>query len=82
MLNRIISFSLRNRVLILVAALGVAVYGTMVASKLPIDVLPDLNRPKVTIMTEAHGLVPEDVEQLVTRYVEQAVNGATGVVRV
>jgi len=82
MLNRIISFSLRNRVMVLVVALGVSIYGSSIAVKLPIDVLPDLNRPKVTIMTEAHGMVPEDVEQLVTRYVEQAVNGATGVVRV
>ena len=55
MLNRIISYSLRNRAFVLVAALGVAVYGSAVATKLPIDVLPDLDRPKVTIMTEAHS---------------------------
>ncbi|MHC4954320.1 MAG: efflux RND transporter permease subunit [Planctomycetota bacterium] len=82
MLNRLIAFSLRNRVVVVVAALAVAFYGTFVATSLPIDVLPDLNRPTVTILTEAHGLVPEDVEQLVTRYIEQSVNGATGVARV
>ena len=82
MLTRLIAFSLRNRVFVAVAALVVAVYGTVVAAGLPVDVLPDLNRPTVTILTEAHGLVPEDVEQLVTRSIEQSVNGATGVVRV
>ncbi|MHC5051220.1 MAG: efflux RND transporter permease subunit, partial [Planctomycetota bacterium] len=82
MLTRLIAFSLRNRVFVAVAAVIVAVYGTFVATGLPVDVLPDLNRPTVTILTESHGLVPEDVEQLVTRYVEQAVNGATGVMRV
>ncbi|MHC4449870.1 MAG: efflux RND transporter permease subunit, partial [Planctomycetota bacterium] len=60
----------------------VALWGTLVAVKLPIDVLPDLNRPTVTIMTEAHGLVPQAVEQLITRHIEQSVNGATGVTRV
>jgi len=82
MLNRIIHFSLRYRAVILFAALAVAIAGGLVADELPIDVLPDLNRPTVTILTEAHGLVPEDVEQLVTRHVEQSVNGATGVTRV
>ncbi|MHC4932158.1 MAG: efflux RND transporter permease subunit, partial [Planctomycetota bacterium] len=82
MLLRIIAFSLRSRLLVAIVGLGVAAYGLTVALNLPIDVLPDLNRPTVNIMTEAHGYVPEDVEQLITRYVEQAVNGATGVVRV
>jgi CzcA family heavy metal efflux pump len=82
MLNKLIAFSLRNRPLVVIAALVVAIYGSWVAMELPIDVLPDLNRPTVTIMTEAHGLVPEDVEQQITRFVEQAVNGATGVMRV
>jgi len=82
MLNRLIALALRHRMLTLVVALLVAVYGGVVATRLPIDVLPDLNRPTVTILTEAHGLVPEDVEQLVTRPIEQAVNGATGVARV
>jgi len=82
MLNRLIAFSLRSRLFVAVAAIAVAAYGTWAATTLPIDVLPDLNRPTVTILTEAHGLVPLDVEQQVTRYVEQALNGATGVVRV
>ena len=82
MLNRFIALALKGRMLVVIAAIGVACYGAYVAVELPIDVLPDLNRPTVTIMTEAHGMVPEDVEQLVTRYIEQAVNGATGVERV
>ena len=82
MLNKIIAFSLRNRLLVAVTALLVSAYGAYTALKLPIDVLPDLNRPTVTILTGAHGLVPEDVEQLVTRPIEQAMSGATGVVRV
>ena len=82
MLNRLIAFSLRNRLLVVLAALAIAAYGSWVALRLPIDVLPDLNRPTVTILTEAHGLVPLDVEQLVTRIIEQSVNGATGVARV
>jgi len=82
MLDRLIASSLSNRFFVVVAALAVALYGASVAAKLPIDVLPDLNRPTVTVLTEAHGLVPRDVEQQVTRYVEQAVGGATGVVRV
>ncbi len=82
MLNKLIAFSLSNRLLVLVVALVVALYGTYTAIDLPVDVLPDLNRPTVTILTEAHGLVPEDVEQLIGRPVEQSVSGATGVVKV
>ncbi|MDH3592010.1 MAG: efflux RND transporter permease subunit, partial [Planctomycetota bacterium] len=82
MLDRLIAFSLANRLLIIIASIGVALYGTYTAALLPIDVLPDLNRPTVTILTEAHGFVPESVEQLVTRPIENSVNGATGVARV
>ncbi len=82
MLNRIIAFSLRNRLLVLVAAVAVAGCGLWTALRMPIDVLPDLNRPTVTILAEAHAMVPEDVERLVTLPLEQAVNGATGVTRV
>ncbi|MFI5403298.1 MAG: efflux RND transporter permease subunit, partial [Planctomycetota bacterium] len=81
-LNRIIASSLRGRGTILLLAIALCAYGVAVAVSLPIDVLPDLNRPTVTIMTEAHGMVPEDVERLVTRPIEQSVNGATGVTRV
>ena len=82
MLNHIIRLALQNRVVVAVLALGVAVWGTVVALRLPIDVLPDLNRPTVQIMTDAHGMVPEDVEKLVTLHVERAVYGAARVQRV
>ena len=82
MLNNIISFALKNRVFIIATALLILFYGAYTALRMPIDVLPDLNRPTVTIMAEAHAMVPEDVERLVTIPVEQALNGATGVTRV
>ncbi|MHC5010795.1 MAG: efflux RND transporter permease subunit, partial [Planctomycetota bacterium] len=82
MLARIIALSLKNRMAVAFAALAIAIFGAMTALRLPVDVLPDLNRPTVTIMTDSHGMVPEDVERFVTRYVEQAMNGATGVLRV
>ena len=82
MLNRIIAAALRNRAIVLCLALIVGAYGLFKAANSPIDVLPDLNRPVVTIMTEAHGMVPGDVERLVTWPIEQVMNGATGVFRV
>ncbi len=82
MLNRIIAAALRNRAMVLLAALLLGGYGLYEAARMPIDVLPDLNRPVVTILTEAHGMVPEDVERLVTWPIEQVMNGATGVFRV
>ena len=82
MLNNVIAFALKNRVFIVAAALLISFYGAYTALRLPIDVLPDLNRPTVTIMAEAHAMVPEDVERLVTQPIEQALNGATGVTRV
>ncbi|QOJ14131.1 MAG: efflux RND transporter permease subunit [Planctomycetia bacterium] len=82
MLNWIIRSSLNNRVLVLIAALLVSVYGLYVTFNTPTDVLPDLNRPVVTIFGEAPGLAPEEVEAQVTYPIETAVNGAPGVERV
>jgi CzcA family heavy metal efflux pump len=82
MLNWIIRASLHNRVLVLIAALLVSAYGLYVTLHTPTDVLPDLNRPVVTIFGEAPGLAPEEVEAQVTYPIETAVNGAPGVERV
>jgi CzcA family heavy metal efflux pump len=82
MLNAIIRASLKFRVLVLLAAVLAMVYGTYTAVNLPTDVLPNLNRPVVTVMTEAPGLAPEEVETQVSFHIETAVNGAPGVERV
>lgn len=82
MLNNIISFSLRNRPLILCLTVLLLVAGCWTALKMEVDVFPDLNAPTVAIMTEAPGMAAEEVEQLVTFPVETAVNGATDVRRV
>lgn len=82
MLNRIIAFSLKNHLLVIITSLFIAAYGVFVAVQMPVDVLPDLNRPIVTVITEAHSMVPEDVERRITIPLERVFNGATGVSRV
>ena len=82
MLNKIIYYSLHNRLVILVCALLLMIGGTYTAFHTDVDVFPDLNAPTVVIMTEANGMAPEEVERLVTFPVETAVNGAMDVRRV
>lgn len=82
MLNKIIRFSLNNRLAILIAAVVIMVVGLYTAKTAEVDVFPDLNAPTVVVMTEANGMAPEEVERIVTFPIETAVNGATNVRRV
>ncbi|MCC6279905.1 MAG: efflux RND transporter permease subunit [Saprospiraceae bacterium] len=82
MLNRIIKYSLQNRLLILAASALLLVWGSYTALRMEVDVFPDLTAPTVVVLTEAHGMAPEEAERLVTFPIETAVNGSTGVRRV
>ncbi|MEH6822397.1 MAG: efflux RND transporter permease subunit [Motiliproteus sp.] len=82
MFNKLITASLNNRLFVLVGAVLLMAYGLFILRDMPVDVLPDLNRPVVTLMTEAPGMAPEEVEQLVTFPVETTMNGLPGITRV
>ena len=79
MLNSIIRLALTHRTLVLAACAVVLVYGGYLSTTMPIDVFPDLDRPRVVILTECPGLAPEEIESLVTQPIEIALLGASGV---
>lgn len=81
-MDKLIQWALGNRALVLVAALLLTVFGIHTATRMPVDVFPDLTAPTVTVITEAHGMSPTEVETQITFPIETAVNGAEGVRRV
>src|SRR6266498_2666430 len=82
MIDGIIQWSLRNRLFVLLGAAVLLVLGTYTAVKMPVDVFPDLTAPTVTVITEAHGMAPEEAESQIAFPIETALNGAPGVRRV
>lgn len=82
MLNAIIRYSLRHRLLVVALTAFVLVYGGFALQNLPVDVLPDLNKPTVNIIADAEGMAPEEVELVVTRPIETVLNGTSGVTRI
>ena len=82
MFDFIVHTSLRQRLLVIGISLLLIIYGAMTLGKMPVDVFPDLNKPSVTLLTEAGGMAPEEVEQLVTFPIESGMNGMAGVTRV
>jgi HME family heavy-metal exporter len=82
MFNLIVSASLRQRLFVLLAALGLIIYGSSILPRVPVDVFPDLTRPIVTVMTEAEGLAPQEVETLISAPIEQSMSGIPNVGRV
>jgi CzcA family heavy metal efflux pump len=82
MINNIIKFSLKNKLIVLIASIAVMVFGAFTAKNMDVDVFPDLTAPTVIVMTDAEGMAPEEVEKLVSYPIETAVNGAMGVRRV
>ena len=82
MFSFLVTQSLKSRMLVLALAGVLMLYGAFMMTRLPVDVLPDLNKPTITIMTEAEGLAPPEVEQLVSFPIETQMNGVPGVTRV
>lgn len=82
MIEKTIDWSLHNRILIFIGAAVLLIWGGYETLRMPVDVFPDLTAPTVTVVTEAHGMAPQEVESLVTRPIESALNGASGVRRV
>ena len=82
LLDALIRWSLRNRLVVVAVAVAFLVWAGYVAVRMPVDVLPDLTAPTVTVLVEGHGMAPTDMEALVTFPIEAVLNGASGVRRV